>query len=258
MMTKYFVILFYLLLICCLLVVDGTKELMLSSLISSQGKCRGLWRNDKLVGKCFGLSPYKAFIKEHYTKLKHIINELQVPVRIDSASDCRNLCCNLGLECVTWQYHPGRDQPCKIGGPVRVGMESGGVANWCEPLPPATWSGYRLKRSKSSGNIDENCNTMRESDVPHQCFGLGPERRHPVTRNQLTVPECEAACCADSKCEIWQAIEGRGCFYNRKEGISCGEKAEQPYIGGRKCIPGFCGSLENERMILARFNMSSA
>jgi hypothetical protein len=230
---------------------------------NNQGRCRGLWRNDKLIGKCFGLSPFKRFFEENKNTLQHLKH--MIPSHVNSATECKRLCCNIGLECVTWQYQPSREVPCKIGGPVRLGLEVSGVANWCEPLPPATWSGYRLERRKitstASSSADasvKDCDAMKGATVPHQCFGLGPERMHPVTRKPLSVSECEAACCADPRCEVWQAIAGRGCFYNRNEGVHCEEKGEPAYTGGRKCVPGVCGSLENEKMMLSQYNKSAA
>ena len=235
------------------------------SLLVNHGKCKGLWRSDKLVGKCFGLSPYKKFLKSLTKNTESHANIPSIPVRVQTPSECRSLCCNIGSDCVTWQYQAQRDEPCKLGGPIRVDL---GVSNWCEPLPPASWSGYRLQRSlttadnigsygssngKSNSHRMSQCKAMRGDAVPHQCFGLGPERMHPETHKQMTVAECETACCASPTCEVWQAINGRGCFFNSIKDVHCMEKADSPYTGGRKCVPGFCGSPSDEKMMLSLY-----
>lgn len=223
--------------------------------LTNQGKCKGLWRSDKLVGKCFGLSSIKAFFTERSSKLRHLLGSIPAPVH--TPADCRALCCNIGPECVTWQFQSKRSDMCKIGGPVRLGLEGADTLNWCEPLPPESWSGYRLSRAITGSDIS-SCNSKKGVAVPHQCFGLGPERMNPVTNKRMSISECEAACCADPKCDIWQAISDRGCFYSKDDGISCGEHAEPAYMGGRKCVPGFCGSAENEKKMLSMINVSSS
>jgi hypothetical protein len=60
------------------------------SITKSGGKCKGLWRPDKLVGKCFGL---KSYIE--YDELKNV-------KEVKKADECRAMCCNLGEQCITW------------------------------------------------------------------------------------------------------------------------------------------------------------
>jgi hypothetical protein len=136
---------------------------------------------------------------------------------------------------------------CKLGDPVRLGFEGSDTANWCDPHPPSEWSGQQLASRK-----DGVCEWGKS--LPNQCFGLGPERMNPITKQPLSAKECEAECCQSSNCEMWQHGEGRGCYFAPAAGIGCDEKKEPTYIGGRKCIPGFCGSLEEELQILSAFN----
>jgi hypothetical protein len=77
-----------------------------------------------------------------------------------------------------------------------------------------------------------------------QCFGLGPEHLSP-TKEKLNTEQCREACCNDKTCEVFQEMPGRGCYYNAGASVWC-SKAETEFIGGRKCIPGFCGGKEKE------------
>lgn len=121
--------------------------------------------------------------------------------------------------------------------------------NWCDPHPPNVWNGKELdKREK---NV---CKWGK--DLPNQCFGLGPERLHPITKKPLNSTECESFCCQSNDCEIWQQADGRGCYYSSSKGIGCDKTKEPPYTGGRKCIPNFCGSIEEETKILSAYNAS--
>ena len=49
------------------------------------GKCKKLWRNDELKGRCFGLE-----IHSNHKQLK------DTSLNITAAIQCRALCCNLG------------------------------------------------------------------------------------------------------------------------------------------------------------------
>jgi hypothetical protein len=53
-------------------------------------------------------------------------------------------------------------------------------------------------------------------------------------------------CCKDKECEMYQWMEGRGCFYASSNGIWCETEHLSPYEGSRKCVKDFCGGKENE------------
>src|SRR5687768_16034439 len=96
-----------------------------------KGKCKGIWRADKLSGRCFGLELHST-----YEELKHIKS-------VNTSIVCRTLCCNLGDKCVSWQYEKV-SKSCKLGKPVRLGMEHADTPYWCEPFAPSKWSGKKL------------------------------------------------------------------------------------------------------------------
>lgn len=81
--------------------------------------CTGLWRDDTLIGKCFGLNSLSK-----YPELTDI--------NVTRADECRSICCNLE-KCVTWQFEITQKE-CKIGGRVRLGLEKGGIGAWCNPI----------------------------------------------------------------------------------------------------------------------------
>jgi hypothetical protein len=199
--------------------------------LTKPGKCQKLWRKDKLVGRCFGLVPYKDF---------H--GGLVSSISISSAEDCRALCCNLGEKCISWQYfynpHDSAVKECKLTDKIiRLGLEATGTPDWCDPNPPAKWNGNRLKARGA-----DQCEWGDE--LPTQCFGLGDERKS-AEGGKLTTEQCAQACCKDPHCEMWQEIPGRGCFYNSGRGIWC-DKDPGLYAGGRKCVKGFCDGREDE------------
>lgn len=190
------------------------------------GNCRGLWRPDNLVGRCFGLGPYSKF-------------EELAGVKVATSQDCRSVCCNLGEKCVSWQFTSKKE--CKIGGVVRLGFEATGTPDWCDPNPPVSWNGKRLVERKANGQC-----VWQDKVQTDQCFGLGDQRLN-ATRGALNTGACAKACCADSECEIWQEHPSRGCFFGRTTQCPKSETFE----GQRKCIPKFCGGMENE--ILTKF-----
>jgi hypothetical protein len=194
------------------------------------GYCKGLWRPENLPGKCFGLRPHGD-----YDEAKHI------PV-VHSSKECRALCCNLGDKCISWQYHAAT-KVCRFGMIVRLGLEATGTSDWCDPSPPAQWNGNRLV-----SRVGGQC--IWGETIPTQCFGFGPERLK--NDKPLNTEQCAAACCEDKDCGMWQEIPGRGCYFSRKEGIFCAASIEEPYEGGRKCVPGYCGGLEEQ--ILGAYN----
>ena len=189
------------------------------------GKCRNIWRPEKLQGRCFGLKNYNEF-----SEVAHIKS-------IDTPEQCRALCCNLDEKCVTYQYQKANKE-CKVGGPVRLGLESAATVDWCEPKAPQTWQGKKLNEKKNGV-----C-TWGQS-LPYQCFGLGPEQKL-NDKTMTSANDCESECCKNSECEMFQFMEGRGCFYAKKDGVWCEETLQQPYIGERKCVKGFCGGKESE------------
>ena len=181
-------------------------------------KCAGQWTSDKLVGRCFGL---KSHID--YASLKDI-------TVVTDALHCKALCCDLGKECISWQYWEGI-KLCKLGGAVRIGGETAATPNWCEPDPPITWTGRRV--SVINGTRVEVGN-----ELTTQCFGLGPQKytSHGDIRVPLTVQDCPVACLADSKCTTWQGHSNRGCFFSSSTNIYC-EPYSGTYDGGRKISP---------------------
>jgi hypothetical protein len=187
-------------------------------------------RPDSLPGKCFGLT--------------HHVNTMGLwDITITSAEECRSLCCNLGERCTSWQYQAQKNE-CLLGGPVRLGLEGADTADWCDPFLPAKWTGNRLLQ-----RTGDKCEWGEA--VPNQCFGLGAERLN-IDGTSKTAEQCETACCEDETCEIWQQQEGRGCYYNKNVGIQC-QQEQLPFEGGRKCIPRFCGSPEEEKSILQNY-----
>ena len=115
-----------------------------------------------------------------------------------------------------------------------MGLESAGVDSWCDPNPPQFWTGHRVIRN------DGACD--KKDKLPHQCFGLGPERPN----GKGSAESCAAECCKDLECEMYQWMEGRGCFYGSSKGIWCEEEHLAPYEGSRKCIKDFCGGKETD------------
>lgn len=189
------------------------------------GKCRGVWRTDKIAplpGKCFGLNPHIEF-----PELKDIL--------ITNFKDCRSLCCNLMDKCTTWQYHNSTGRCMIHPKGVRRGPEGADTPMYCDPFPPARWNGMRLKERKEG-----KCEWGEE--IPSQCFAFGMEKLN-STGGSLNTQQCAEGCCNDPNCDSWQEMPGRGCYW----GVSdCKySEVEGAYDGGRKCIPGFCNGMEH-------------
>lgn len=55
--------------------------------------CKDLWQADELVGRCFGL--------KNYTKLTAGTG---IEMTSPDAAGCKQLCCDLGDKCISWQY----------------------------------------------------------------------------------------------------------------------------------------------------------
>lgn len=212
------------------------------------GKCKDIWRPEKLVGRCFGLKKI-----EEWKELGD--------VKVEKASECRSICCALEEKCVSWQFQ-NVTNICWLGGIIRLGLEATGTPDWCDPSPPAIWSGNRVKSRE--GNT-----VIWGESLPHQCFGLGPEReRQSIDKNdkndkdkdavadnnnnkdkdskRLTLKECRKGCANDPECGMFQWMEGRGCFYASSKGVWCEEPPKGSLTGGRKCIPNYCGGLESQ------------
>ena len=117
-------------------------------------KCSNLWTSDKLVGRCFGLKSFTDY------------GELKDVQSVDSADQCKSLCCQLGWSCITWQYWVGIKR-CKLGGIVRLGKESAPTPNWCEPLPPIKWTGHKVASREADGASVK----WDGEDLTTQCFG---------------------------------------------------------------------------------------
>ncbi len=223
--TIFFVALYILTIFRC-----GNSEGIKDNEWLKPGKCKGKWRPEKLPGRCTGLSTYK-----HFPELK------DVP-EITNATTCRALCCNMGDQCSSWQYEV-YSRECRLGPVMRLGNENAGVPGWCEPFAPVKWNGKRLEsRDTATGKV-----TWSDEKLETQCFGLGDERKNPTDKkSRMNTQECEDACAKDPECEIWQEYPGRGCFYFHKAGVHCDEKKISRYEGGRKCLPGYCGGMEEQ------------
>lgn len=197
--------------------------------LTPSGKCKKLWRKeDRLLGRCFGLKLHSEFPELSSIKI------------VKNALECRTLCCNLNDQCVTWQFG-NKSRECKMGPPVRLGLESAPTGDWCEPLPPGRWNGKRVVERKANGEC------VWGVDLPTQCFGLGPEKMN-SSNARLDTRSCQKACCEEASCDMWQEVSGRGCYFGTSKGIWCekGDAGVEEYTGTRKCIPGFCGGRESE------------
>lgn len=201
-----------------------------STTVSGKFKnCKGIWRPQVLRGKCFGLELHSVYVKR-LLPLPAAYSYSQVEV-VESARECRSICCNLGDECVNWQYQQN-SKNCKLGKePIRYGLESTGTPGWCDPNPTSNqWNGKRLiSRDESTGKCiwgKDNLNT--------QCFGLGAEKLN-STNGRITDPlECAASCCeaaSAGNCKLYQELPGIGCFYSADSDIYCDDKVQGAYTG---------------------------
>eukprot|EP00607_Mallomonas_marina_P004623 CAMPEP_0182428934 /NCGR_PEP_ID=MMETSP1167-20130531/24726_1 /TAXON_ID=2988 /ORGANISM="Mallomonas Sp, Strain CCMP3275" /LENGTH=291 /DNA_ID=CAMNT_0024612165 /DNA_START=85 /DNA_END=960 /DNA_ORIENTATION=- len=203
--------------------------------------CSAQWRPDKLIGRCFGLKAHTEF-----AEMKDI------PV-IASAEECKAMCCRLGDKCVSWQYWSGTST-CKMGDAVRLGDESAGTPLWCEPNPPVTWNGYKIKSRIQSERERERERETNEASakectigdkLPTQCFGMGPERKGTSPPyDRLNTEACAAACCKAKGCVMWQELPNRGCFFSDDNQEHYCDEYLGTFDGGRKCVKGFCGEKE--------------
>lgn len=97
------------------------------------GQCKGLWRPQRLLGRCFGLELHSTF--------PELVN-IKV---VESAKQCKAICCNLKEKCINWQYQQASKE-CKLGKDlVRLGGEGYNSPYWCDPLPTSNmWLGKKL------------------------------------------------------------------------------------------------------------------
>jgi hypothetical protein len=172
-----------------------------------------------------------------------------------STEACKASCCKFGIKCASWQYRD--DSGCMLNDDVRHGSEGRNSPGWCEPVPPAKWSG-RIMTARAS---DGKCSWEEEAkELIGQCFGFGPE----VPAGKASKEACSDVCCADKNCEAWQwrADKGLcfntnapqkiaastilfncvGCFTGGKPG-ACDDVTPlmfTPYTGGRKTVPPGC------------------
>lgn len=193
------------------------------------GKCRFKWRPERLSGECPGLQPHSAF-----EEIKHI----QV---VNNSVICKSLCCNLEDKCTTWQYEIS-EKKCMLGGAVVTVNETAPagmtVLGKCNPAVVA-WSGRRVETRKSNNTCTWGAR------LPNQCTGLGHER---LSKNgtRMSSRHCELACCESKQCDLWQESPKHGCYFGLKSTAKCDEGFKRKvYDGGRKCIPGLCGGMEN-------------
>jgi hypothetical protein len=182
--------------------------------------CKGQWTGEKLIGRCFGLKTHSE-----YEEFKNI-------VEVSNRNECQKLCCDLGDKCITWQYWV-EIKMCKLGGIVRLGLESAPTVNWCEPNPPIVWNGNTVISRNENGDVEWGPN------LPTQCFGLGPEKRNKESDRPLTVDECRDACASNGNCLTWQAHSERGCYFSDSKKVYC-EPYDGAYDGGRKCSGDKC------------------
>ena len=182
--------------------------------------CKDQWSKDSLVGRCFGLSVHSKF------------NELGNIEVVESAEECKALCCELGEKCMTWQYWTEYKR-CNLGPSVRFGsitFESdlnldGSSSLWCESEAPVVWRGRRIQ-SRDGPRCEWG------DSLPTQCHGLGAEKRG-SDGNRLAKSVCERACCHTASCTVWQQHPDRGCFIGSGENVIC-ESYAGTFIGGRK------------------------
>lgn len=67
---------------------DGGDE---AQELASRDRCVSQWREDELVGRCFGIGQY------------HKVFPRLAGRRVRTAEQCQRLCCKLGPKCITWQ-----------------------------------------------------------------------------------------------------------------------------------------------------------
>jgi hypothetical protein len=165
-------------------------------------KCVGSWTEDHLIGRCFGLKLHSEF-----PTLKNIHF-------IDSAQHCKQLCCDLGKDCSTWQYWTG-NKICKMGD--IISMKSDSSLPHCESNKPLIWSGRRV-------------NPASTDELTTQCSGL-----EPVTTIKSGLSHCSEACLEKEACRVWQYHPLVGCFVSTSLDFFC-DPYTGSFEGGRKKV----------------------
>ena len=90
-LLRHTILLCLALLLCSLAVPPALGEEL--DYIKKTGKCKGLWRPDSLPGRCFGLKQLAEFKELKELKVEKMTKDV-----------CRTLCCNMGTDCVTFQF----------------------------------------------------------------------------------------------------------------------------------------------------------
>ncbi|KAK3289202.1 hypothetical protein CYMTET_3363 [Cymbomonas tetramitiformis] len=227
---------------------------------STPGQLTCNWRDDRLVGRCFGLTcatgrPPEG-TKANGTKIAaaRISEDYRfLQAWADTAASCEELCCRMGPErCISYQFRG--DVGCCLGPAVRLGLEKAASPHWCEPTPPKVWSGRELaRRTPGTGGTKAICEWGSES-LEGQCFGLGKQYRGSANESasgdalirsesegwMLNEMECATACCQDASCGMWQWRGDKGCFYTDKKG-HCeslkGKYEKEAFTGKRRVVP---------------------
>ena len=196
--------------------VSGLIPMSQAGIFTNNNNCRAEWTQEKLIGRCFGLSIHTKY------------REFQSIKVVTSPNHCEQLCCQLGSQCQTWQYW-NENKRCNLGPKVKIGSEVDnavdGTANWCEAEAPVEWRGRRI--INRDGPICEWGDSL-----PTQCHGMGLEKRGD-DGNRLARNVCERACCHIAGCTMWQQHPNRGCFIGSGENIIC-ESYTGTFTGGRK------------------------
>ena len=158
---------------------------------------------------------------------------------------------------------------------MRLGLEKTGKSGWCDPIPPQTWNGAKLVSRSEDG---QKC--VWGEALPLQCFGFGDPRinksktnngegggsNNNYNNNAFSQQECQQECCNSKTCDMWQQHDDRGCFYSRihknkagktVNGITCSKKLIA-YTGGRKCLKGYCGGMEEKILPVYEENLLRA
>ncbi len=188
--------------------------------------CAQQYNAQPLTGRCFGLATHTQFTK---------LRKVRV---VKTAAACRDLCCQLGIECQTWQFWLDATV-CKLGGAASIGREGEQPSSssssfltdkqkqapWCDALPPVTWRGSRV----SSRN--ETSVGWTEEVLQTQCYGLQSQNQLGAASTDASGSQmeekCQYACAADITCVVWQYHQDRGCFHgSNSQTLLC-----EPYSG---------------------------
>eukprot|EP01036_Dinobryon_divergens_P027754 gene27757-36576_t len=176
------------------------------------GLCKGLWRPQRLLGRCFGLT------------LHSIFPELS---NIKQAS-----------------------KQCKLGKDlVRLGHEGYNSPFWCDPLPTSNmWLGKKLLKMEQDGSCSwkkQNLPTQCFGLGSERKNSTGGSI---TSQEECERSCCDSNKGGRTNCKIYQFISSRGCFFGSDEDVWCDDKIQGAYDGGRKCIPGYCDGNEEKQL----------